>query len=88
MLPHIKACVQSAGLEDCVTDEAGLTSYAMFLPLEQGLEQWADVIQSMDVSRNADALQELRQVGFDLDVQERALEHLYYSCYETLCEKT
>lgn len=136
LLPHIKSCVQSAGLEDCVrflglrndvsdlynimdvfllpswyeglpvvaveaqanglscifsdcvTDEARLTSHAMFLPLEQGPEQWADVIQSMDVSRNADALQELRQAGFDLDVQARALEHLYCSCYETLCEKT
>ena len=136
LLPHIKSCVQSAGLEncvrflglrkdvsdlynimdvfllpswyeglpvvaveaqanglscifsDCVTDEARLTSHAMFLPLEQGPEQWADVIQSMDVSRNADALQELRQAGFDLDVQARALEHLYCSCYEMLCEKT
>ena len=80
-LPVVSVEAQANGLpcilSDKISREAVLTDNAQMLSLECGPEGWARAIIQADKTRNADAAQQLRKKGYDIQAEAEKLQRWY-----------
>ena len=65
-----------------VPNEAKITDNLKFLNLEEGHKVWVDYILNSGSYERNQHLEELRENGFDIEVEVKKLEQYYFNCEE------
>lgn len=80
-LPVVAVEAQANGLpcilSDKISNEVVLSSNARMLSLDSGPESWAKTILETECVRNPDATAQLREKGYDIDVEARNIQKWY-----------
>lgn len=80
-LPVVAVEAQANGLpcifSDKISKEALLTDNAKMLSLDDGKDVWSEAILSSSWERNPNAIVQLREKGYDIDVEARKLQEWY-----------
>lgn len=90
-LPVVGVEAQANGLpcvfSKNVSEEVILTHNAERFLLNNNAKEWADLIIKKDIERNADAVLELSNSGYDIRKEAKKLENWYLKKYEQLKEE-
>ena len=86
-LPVVGVEAQAAGLpcvlSDKMTEETKMTENAGFLSIDDGIDNWADVVPSkMKFQRNASAYRDIRKAGFSINERANRLTEFYKGVLE------
>ena len=80
-LPFAGIEAQAAGLpcvfSDSITDEAGIASNVIFLPIDKGTSLWKKAILKMEKIGRVETMKELIQSGYDLETQIKYIIKVY-----------
>lgn len=85
-LPVVGVEAQANGLpcifSENISEEVILTGNAVRIPLANNAKEWSNKISNTNIIRNAKALSELQEEGYDIKLEARKLEEWYLNIYK------
>lgn len=80
-LPVVGVEAQANGLptlfSDTISQEVLLTSNSRFCSLKEDAKSWAEMVLNTDINRNRQAIEEIKDAGFDIKKEVNKLSNIY-----------